>query len=101
DTGDGPDGHGREADAGGPRSLSRHDRVPRPGGETGDRDVGRPGGQGVDQVLRPGTLGAPAMRGVKALALLLIGLAAIVPEPVRAQPGGELTVDDLVTRALA
>jgi outer membrane protein, heavy metal efflux system len=41
------------------------------------------------------------MRGVKALALLLIGLAAIVPTSARAQPGGELTVDDLVTRALA
>ncbi len=41
------------------------------------------------------------MRGGKGLALLLIGLAAIVPVHARAQAVGEVTVDELVARALA
>src|SRR2546428_9756911 len=41
------------------------------------------------------------MRGRKGLALLLIGFAAIVPVPARAQAIGEVTVDELVARALA
>src|SRR5437867_10173443 len=41
------------------------------------------------------------MRCGKGLALALIGLAAIVRVPARAQAVGEVTVDELVTRALA
>src|SRR3989441_9156757 len=41
------------------------------------------------------------MRGGNGLALLLIGLAAIVPVSARAQAVGEVTVDELVARALA
>ena len=41
------------------------------------------------------------MRGGKGLALLLIGLAAILPASAQAQPGGEVTADELVARALA
>ena len=41
------------------------------------------------------------MRGGKGLALVLIGLAATLPVPVRAQAVGEVNVDELVARALA
>src|SRR6059036_4344581 len=40
------------------------------------------------------------MRCGKGLALALIGLAAIVPVPARAQAVGEVSVDELVARAL-
>jgi len=41
------------------------------------------------------------MRCGRGLALLLIGLVAIVPVPARAQAVGEVTVDELMARALA
>ena len=41
------------------------------------------------------------MQGGIGLAILLIGLVAIVPVPARAQGVGEVTVDELVARALA
>src|SRR5882672_2810354 len=40
------------------------------------------------------------MRGGKGLALVLIALTAIVPVAARAQASGEVTVDELVARAL-
>jgi len=62
--------------------------------------VGQPGGQEVDQVLRPDPLSASTIQNSNRLALLLIGLVVTVPLPARAQAVGEVSVDELVARAL-
>src|SRR5262249_51716579 len=80
--------------------ISRHDRVSRSGHASGDGRLGWAGRQGLDEVLGPCPLAA--MTRLLGHLILVVAVSVFAATAVaQAQPGADITVDELVARALA
>src|SRR5216683_8113913 len=87
------------------RTIRRHDRVRGHRHATGDGDLGWAGREGIDEVLRSGAIARPPMRmrGWWVFVLVCAITAGAPPRGYAQSPpaAGEVTVEELVARALA